>query len=120
MHGWMEQAHAGLLVPQHNPLEWTTIKLKRSHQASASNTEQASRANASGLCEVAVKVSLYRTTAKRRYRSASGRREAGESGTWEYNDHVKFSEAEAAKQTKNPFLHFFRLAAGGLGGAAQK
>ncbi len=65
-------------------------------------------------------VSVYSTTTKHRYESASDRREAGESGTWEYNDLVEFSEAEAAKQTKNPFLHFFRLAAGGQGGAAQK
>lgn len=61
-----------------------------------------------------------RDTTKHRYESASGRREAGESGTWEYNDLVEFSEAEAAKQTKKSFPSFLSPCGGGSGGSRTK
>lgn len=48
-----------------------------------------------------------------------GRREAGESGTWEYNDLVELLEAEAAKQTKN-FLSFIFAFRRGVRGEPEK
>ena len=48
-------------------------------------------------------------------RSASERREAGESGVWEYNDLTELLEAEATDANQNFLAISFRLAAEGSG-----
>lgn len=115
----MGQAHIGLFVLSTNLLgELPTRSIEVTQRAQATPSRHRERMRAA-YARCLRSVSGARISTKHRYGSASGRREAGESGTWEYNDLVEFSEAEAAQQTKNVLSSFFPPCGGGLGGAAQ-
>lgn len=98
---------------QAHELPRTRTKPPSEHFAS---TEQATRTNVSGLCEVLAKceqtLELPRTLATGAPR-ADAKLEKAEYG--KYNDLTELLEAEAAAQTKNFLAISFRLAAEGSG-----
>ena len=98
-----------------------TTNSNEATERTQASTEQAARTNVSGQCEVLAKCertlelscALY-TGAPR----ADGKSEKAEFG--KCNDLTELLETEPAAQTKNFLPSPFRLAAGGLGGAAKK
>ena len=103
---------------KHKELPRTPPKPRGEHKA---GTEQASRTNVSDQCEVPAK--CERTlelppNAEMGAPRADGKSEKAEYG--KYNDLTELLETEPTAQTKNFLPSSFRLAAGGLGGAAKK
>ena len=116
--GRVGQAHTDLLARQRKQLwtPWTSSKSLSEHKQHRAGHANECERPMRGACDVWADI---RAATRVRYGSASGRREAGKSGVWEYNDLTELLEAEPTAQPKISFL-LFAFRRRGLGRSRKK